>query len=600
MSLQLPLREYLKSNILVTDGAMGTLYSQYTGLNSTLSEPANIDMPELIRKIHNAYIKAGAKLIRTNTFSANTITLNLPREKVREIIRRGYDIAAESAAVNKDVYVAADIGPVPETGEGRTDITSSVYDEYKFIVDEFLDCGSDIFIFETFGSFDFLEDIAKYIKSKNESAFILTQFAINSDGYTRKGIHAATLQKEARSIRSIDAYGFNCGVGAAHIYKVIRNMDFIGDIVSVLPNSGYPELVNERNVYTSNPEYFADKMMDIRQTGARILGGCCGTTPSHIAELSDRLQISPPLPKKTLVKRRQYSFSGQAQINSFSKALSAGRFTIAVELDPPFGIDMDKLISGARELKDAGVDAITVADSPMARAGVDSIIAAAKLKREVDIETIPHICCRDRNIIALKSAMVGAYIEGIRNLLIITGDPIASQERSEIKSVFNLNSMQLLDMADTMNQEIFKDDPFYLGAALNLNVHNRETELKRMEQKINYGAKFFLTQPVYQEDAVEYLKRIKNEGKVKVLAGILPPVSYRNAVFLNNEVPGLRIPDHYIKRFSENMSREEKQETGIGIAGEIIRFVRPYVDGIYFIAPFRRTDIIVEIIKRYL
>ncbi|NLJ41575.1 MAG: bifunctional homocysteine S-methyltransferase/methylenetetrahydrofolate reductase [Clostridiales bacterium] len=593
------LKEYLKHNILVTDGAMGTYFSTMAGTQTTISELANLESPSIIQGIHRAYIEAGAQLIRTNTFSANTLTLDKSRRDIGIIIKKGFEIA-QSASKEQEVFIAADIGPVPEMKGNKALDRNFIRNEYIFIVDTFLDLGAENFVFETFSSTDYIGEITGYIKSKNPHAFILVQFALNAEGYTRKGISAKRIQSQIKKIPYIDGYGFNCGIGPAHLYKIIKNLDFSKDIVSALPNSGYPVVINERTVYTHNPGYFADKSMDLKNLGIKIIGGCCGTSPTHIKRISELL-ITEPITRPPMPKIFQETKPlPVAEPNTFRNKVESGKFVIAAELDPPFSANLDRIIGGARELRDGGVDIITVADSPMARPRTDSIMVASKIKRETGIDAMPHICCRDKNIIALKSSLLGAYMEDIRNLLIITGDPIPSPERNDIKSVFNLNSMKLMEMIDEMNQDLFAYDPYFFAGAVNLNAYNKDVEWRRLKQKARAGAGFFLTQPIYTDDAIEYLKGANGEKDIRILAGIMPPVSYKNAMFLNNEVPGIDIPRNLIDRFSPDMSRREGEDIGVEIAVALIDKIKDYVSGIYFIAPFNRTGMITKIIRESL
>jgi len=593
------IKKYLKENILITDGAMGTYYSHITGSETTVSELANIENPELIKSIHQEYIEAGAKLIRTNTFSANSFTLNKSRQDIKELISAGYEIA-QSAAKDHDVFVAASIGPIPELVEGRILEGDVILDEYLFIANSFLDLGAELFIFETFSSTEYMKEVAQYIKSINPKAFILTQFALNTNGFTRKSISAQRIQKQIKQIDAIDAYGFNCGIGPTHLYNIMKKLNFSGDIMAALPNSGYPVIVNERTVYQQNPEYFAQKLIDIKDLGVNIIGGCCGTTPSHIKALAEKLDMQPSRPVIISTPEIKGQIRPPVHHNAFARKLENKEFTIAVELDPPYGTNLEKIIKGAKELKDSGVDILTIADSPMARVRADSVMIAAKIKREVGIDAMPHICCRDKNIIALKSSLLAAHTEGIRNLLLVTGDPIPSPERNDIKSVFNLNSIKLMEMVAEMNKEVFAHEPYFFGGALNLNVLNKDVEVRRMKLKAEKGAEFFLTQPIFYDNVIEYLKKVKAQYNVKILAGVMPLVSYRNAMFLNNEVPGIDISPEYIERFSPHMSRQEAENVGIDIAVELITKIKDHVDGIYLITPFNRTSMIAKIIEKSL
>jgi methionine synthase / methylenetetrahydrofolate reductase(NADPH) len=586
--------DYLKSNILIADGAMGTYYSKLTGDDVHSCEFANVQKPEVIRNIHDSYIEAGAKLIRTNTFSANSVNLGISRRKVKRLLQTGYNIAMEAAA-DKGVFVAASIGPISSSELDKNDI--DILDEYKFIVDSLLEAGADIFLFETFSNTDYLGEISEYIKNKNRNAFVMAHFAIMPDGYSREGISIKSIAKSVKEIKTIEIYGFNCGSGPTHLYKLVNTLNISGDMISVLPNAGYPEVINERTVFVDNPVYFADKMADVRDLGVKILGGCCGTTPEHIRELTKRLSESNEEDIKASESNQTEKEPALKESNTFQEKLLRSEFVFAVELDPPFDTDLEKILNGANLCKKHGIDLITIADSPMSKVRVDSITIASKIKREIGIDTMPHICCRDKNIIALRAGLLAAHVEGIRNVLAVTGDPVIAEERASIKSVFNLNSFKLMDLISQMNSEFFTEDSMSIGGALNLNVANKQTEVDRMHRKTENGATFFLTQPIYDDETIEFLKNLKKKD-VKILGGILPIVSYRNAQFLNNELPGVHVPDEYINRFNKKMSKEEAEDVGVEMAVEIATKIKPYVDGIYFMTPFNRVPMIIRIIEK--
>jgi methionine synthase I (cobalamin-dependent)/5,10-methylenetetrahydrofolate reductase len=594
------IREYLKEHILITDGAMGTYYSQITGKNAAFSELANEIEPDIVKDIHLSYIHSGAKLIRTNTFAANTRVLNSSKKDVKKILEKGYEIALE-AAYGHDVFVAADMGPIPDVAVGETEVyTQDVLKEYRFIADAFMEMGADVFILETLSSTDYLRIVADYIKNKNPSAFILVQFATTIEGYTRKGIGIPRIVKDVKSMPSIDAYGFNCGAGPTHLYQFLKTMDFTGDIVSVMPNAGYPEIVHERTIYRENPEYFSDVMMDIAKLGIKIIGGCCGTTPMHISKMREKLgAYTGQVHQARVIPAPKIRHIAASQ-NLFYKKLIHNEFPVAVELDPPFDMRVEKVLEGARLLKENGVDIITVADSPLARPRINSMMLAAKIKREVGIDTMPHVCCRDQNIISLKSMILAGYMEEIRNVLAVTGDPIPGGKKSSIKSVFNLNSQNLMALIHEMNNELFSNDPYRIGGALNLNALNKDAEILRMEQKMEKGAQFFLTQPIFASDVVEYLAALKERRGAKILGGVMPLVSYRNAQFLNNEVPGIHIPQSFIDSFHQDMDRQEAEEIGIEIAVGIINKIKRCVQGLYLITPFYRVNMIIKILRQVL
>lgn len=588
------IRDYLDRHILVADGAMGTYFGEIMG-NTLSCEMATIEYPDVIRRIHREYIKAGAKLIRTNTFSANTISMNINRETLEKLIRDSFRIATDTA--RRDAFIGCSIGPIHESHQKKRD-GFDYYPEYKFIVDTFLDEGGEIFVFETFGSTDYLKEITEYIKSVKEDAFIITQFAVMADGYTRRGVNINNIIEDIKEMGTIDVYGFNCGSGPAHIYNLLKKMDIFKDnIVSVLPNAGYPEMINGRMVYVNNPGYFCEKILDIVKLGARIVGGCCGTTPEHIKEIVRRLNRDLNIDFEIQPPRLLYKKNKEAKPNIFRYKLDNDEFAIAVELDPPFDSDLDKLMRNAEICKQNGIDVVTIADSPRGMARVDSLMVASKIYQDIGIETMPHLCCRDKNVNALKSGILGAHINGVRNILAMTGDPVLDIDSVATKSVFNMNSYELINMIDNMNKDIFKNDEIMIGGALNLNVKNKDAQLGRMKRKNEKGAEFYLTQPIYDMEVAEYLKTMER-GDEKILAGIMPIVSYKNAQFLNNELPGIKIPEEHIERFRNIRDREKSVETGIEIACDMIEELKAYVDGIYFIAPFGRMDIIAEIIRR--
>jgi|WetSurMetagenome_2_1015567.scaffolds.fasta_scaffold03324_4 methionine synthase / methylenetetrahydrofolate reductase(NADPH) len=592
------IKEYLKKNLLITDGAMGTYYAEITGKYNVFPEQANIDAPEIIGRIHNEYIAAGAKLIKTNTFSANSIVLDIPRPDVEKIIAAGIEIA-HRAAGNKKIFVAASIGPIPDIFDKVEIDHSVILDEYKFIADIFLDRKVKIFIFETFGDISQLPEIAGYIKKRDDSAFILTQFATTQEGFTRKGISIESIVAGVKMCRYIDAYGFNCGVGPSHLLKILKNIDFAGAIVAVAPNAGYPEIIHERTVYIQNTDYFAGKMKEISELGVRILGGCCGTTPAHTEKMASLIKPETAIiPAFRETPAKATVIPGKKKSEGFSSKLNNNQFVIAVELDPPFNSDPETVLKNARICKNHGVDVITIADSPMGKARADSIMFAAKIKREAGIEVIPHVCCRDKNIIAMKSAILAGYMENIRNVLAVTGDPVAASDKSSIKDVFNLNSFKLIELLSIMNREFFADDPVNIGGALNLNLLNPDVELSRMSKKIGLGARFFLTQPIFDDNVIDLLPRVKKLGGMKLLGGIMPLVSYRNAQFLNNEVAGIRIPERIINRFHPHMEKEEAENIGVETALEIAGRIKDSVHGFYFITPFNRVEMIINIIKK--
>lgn len=579
------LKELLKNGILLTDGAMGTYYRSIGGI-CEMSEEANLKQPSLIEDIHRQYIKAGARLIRTNTFAANTAALGCDMPHVGEILSAAYT-AAKNAAAGSDAVIAADIGPGADAAE------------YREAVDIWLSLGADTFVLETFTEPNTPAEVAAYIRSRAPESFIHVSYALTDTGHTKNSYHADTLLSLSDNDPNIDSVGFNCGVGPLHMLGILKKLGRHSKPLFVQPNSGYPEMINGRVSYVPNPDYFADTLSESTAYGISAAGGCCGTTPEHIVCLGKRLYGEAP---SCEAKRSADTANNSSAVieSTFAKKLRAGKFVVAVELDPPFKPDSGKIIEGARILNDAGADIITMADSPMGKSRADSVITSLKIKRETGAEVLPHICCRDKNSVALRSLLIGAYMEGIRNVLVVTGDPVPGENRADVKSVFNMNSYTLTDMISRMNESVFDEGSICIGGAVNFNVSNKENELKRLLKKHRNGAYFFLTQPIFDDAAIDFIASLPKDRDYKILAGIMPPVSYKNINFLNNELAGVNIPQDIVKRFDPDMTREEAQKTGELIACEIIAKVKEHADGLYIIAPFNRCQMISSIIKNAL
>ncbi len=578
----------IKERPLIFDGAMGTYYATISNNPLSKCELANIYDRNTILNIHQEYINADCHAIKTNTFGANRISLECGFNKVKEIITQAYNIAQE-AANGTDVLVFADIGPIPILEMPK------LRQEYQAIVDVFLELGANNFIFETFSSDECLVELSAYIKEKNPQAYILTQFAVTPEGLTRGGKSGQTLIEKLVLTSTIDACGFNCISGPYHLLQYIKTLNLESKKISVMPNSGYPTIINNRIFFDNTAEYFAAQMVEIVKQGAGIIGGCCGTTPEFIRQTVARLKdLSPDniMPNKSVPKTQMEKLTVK---NLLLEKIQNGKKIIAVELDPPANTEIGFFMDSAKSLKEQGVDAITIADCPMARARVDSSLLACKLKRELDITAIPHMTCRDRNINATKALLLGLNIEGINNVLVVTGDPIPSAQRDEVKGIFSFNSAILANYITSLNGTIFSN-PFNVCGALNVNARNFNSQLANAKRKMENGVTMFLTQPILTEKAMENLKIARQELTAKILGGIIPIVSYGNACFMNNEISGINVSEKIIERY-QNISKEEASQLAIAISTEIAQEIAPYVDGYYLITPFKRIDIVSEIIK---
>ena len=589
------IREYLKKSKLIADGSFGTYYSKkYKTVD--IPEYANITASQRISEIHTEYINSGAKLIRTNTFASNTYSLDCSIEQVKENIKAAYKIAKEAVEQSgKEIFIAGNIGPVPAVFQPDFE---AVEEEYYQIAKTFIDEGADILCFETFTQSEHIMPAIKRIKEEC-NPFIIVQFCVNQYGYSEAGESAERLVSETAFSKCVDAVGLNCGVGPAHMQQILSRINLNNNcFVTAMPNAGYPLLVRNRVKYADNPIYFASKVNDMALLGADIIGGCCGTTPDYIREVAKTVDLTPTVKsdetsannenEKPVIKK---SFFRNADGTIKDKKL------IAVELAPPFGADDKKLLEAAHMLKGLGVDVLTFPDSPSGRTRIDSVLMAQKVKNVTGFEVMPHICCRDKNAIAMRSTFLGASINGINNFLIITGDPIPVMARQVVKSVFNFDSVGLMRIADEMNSEALKDSPLTYGGAINQSRRRIESEIKRVQKKMEAGAEFFLTQPVFTAEDAKRLRRVKEETGARILCGIMPLVSRKNALFMKNEISGVNVTDEVIERYPENADREDGENVGVELAKEMIAATRDFADGYYFSFPFNRTYLLKRIIQ---
>lgn len=591
------LRELLSGNkAVLTDGAVGTYYESLTGKDTAGCELANITEPEVIEKIHREYIEAGARIIRTNTFCAND-SLKKDRETLARIITDGWS-CAERASEGRAV-ICADISALYETpdNQGKTE------EQYRFLADCFLRAGAQTFIFETLSELDAVMPAIDYILEKKPDAEIIVSFTLLPDGCTRSGVSSQTLMRQIKSNEDkLCAVGLNCGIGAVQLYPAaVPFLTYIREntalFTMVMPNAGYPALIGERTVYGSMPSYFARETAAFLSLGVNAVGGCCGTSPEYIRQLGEYVSGRKKVEFKKIVPAPRVR-----RTENTGKRFCDKPFIIAAELDPPNNADLTKIISAAGELRDSGVDVITVSDSPLGHAKADPVICSARIKRETGIDVMPHICCRDRNINAIRSLLMGAHSEGIRAVLAVTGDRIAETDRGIVKPVFNMDSTKLMSLIRELNNSVFSGDEMQIGGAFDPGASGIDSALKRLDKKISSGASFVLTQPVFTDRAIENI-RLAKQKNIRILAGIMPMVSLRNALFMQNEVPGMTIPDELVRKFTADMTREQAQQTGIEIAALTAQKLIPYVDGFYFITPFNRAQVVagvIDIIKSQL
>ena len=583
-------RAHLARKPLLFDGGMGTYYKAKPG---TECEQGNLLDPAGVRKVHREYLAAGAEAIKTNTFG-------LPRMAAarqpdwQALARAGWKLAAE-AAVETGAAVFADLGPAPDTEAAPA---GSIY---TAVAGCFVEQGARNFLFETLSSDAGVLEAVQAVKAQVPDAFVLVSFAVLPDGYTREGMYSKDLVRRMTESGIVDAVGFNCVSAPGAMRALMQQLGSTALPLSVMPNAGYPVVTRTQVKYQGKPEYFAKELARIAAEGVRILGGCCGTTPAHIAALRAALDSLPAVEKAApAVQVSTPEAPTVEKDDAFLRKLNAGKKVIAIELDSPKDADLTNYLAGAKRLQAAGADLLTIADCPIARARMDSSLVACRVHRELGLCTLPHMTCRDRNLNATKALLLGLYAEGVREVLAITGDPIPTAERDEVKNVYQFNSRKLAQYIVSLAGEGREmPGPMTVFGALNLNARNFEVELRRAGEKLENGMSGFLTQPVLSQQAVENLRRTRETlgERAKILAGIMPVVSQRNAIFMENEVNGIHVEEEIIQRFA-GLDREQGEALGLEISLKMAREALPYADGFYLMTPFNRVALMERLIAR--
>ena len=584
------IRELLQTRPLLFDGAMGTYYKAAPGMEC---EQANLTDPAGVLAVHREYLAAGADAVKTNTFS-------LPRLAAahtpgwEQLAQAGWQLAVQ-AAEETDAAVFADLGPAPDTE------AVPAGQVYTAVAKQFAALGARNFLFETLSSDAGLLDAVGAIKAEVPDAFVLVSFAVLPDGYTREGMYCKDLARRMQESGIVDAVGLNCVSAPGAMRTLAKQLG--GTLpLSVMPNAGYPVVTRTQVKYQGRPEYFARELGRLAAEGTvQILGGCCGTTPAHIAALRAELDRLPVV-EKTAPAEEFSTVKEQTVENedAFLRKLNAGKKVIAIELDSPRNADLTGYLEGAKKLQAAGADLLTIADCPIAQARMDSSLVACRVHRELGLCTLPHMTCRDRNLNATKALLLGLYAEGVREVLAITGDPIPSAERDEVKSVYQFNSRKLAQYIVSLAGEGREmPSPLTVFGALNLNARNFDVELRRAVEKLENGMTGFLTQPVLSEQAVQNLQQARQTlgPEAKILAGILPVVSQRNAIFMENEVNGIHVDAAIIDRFA-GLDRAAGEELGIEISVQAAKAALPYADGFYLMTPFNRVALMERLIAR--
>lgn len=586
----LDVRKLLTRRPLLFDGGMGTYYKTKPGQEC---EQANLTDPEGILAVHRAYLAAGADAIKTNTFSLPRLAA-AQQPGWEQLADAGWQLAAKAAG-ETGAAVFADLGPAPNTENLPAEQV------YLAVAKRFALLGAQNFLFETLSAEDGVLEAIRALKQTVPEAFVLVSFAVLPDGYTREGRYCAELVRRMAQSGVVDAVGLNCVSAPGAMRALVQQLGDAGLPLSVMPNAGYPVVARAQVRYQGKPEYFARELSRLAAEGVRILGGCCGTTPQHIAALRTALDALPEtLPAAPAAKPAEAAKPVVEMDDAFLRKLRAGQRVIAVELDSPKDADLTAYLEGARRLQTAGADLLTIADCPIARARMDSSLVACRVHRELGMNVLPHMTCRDRNLNATKALLLGLYAEGVREVLAITGDPIPTAERDEVKNVYQFNSRKLAQYIVSLAGEGREmPSPITVFGALNLNARNFEVELRRAAEKLENGMSGFLTQPVLSAQAVENLKKARETlgEQAKILAGILPVVSQRNAIFMENEVNGIHVDEAIIQKF-EGLDRAAGEELGLEVSVQAAKAAAPYADGFYLMTPFNRVALMERLIAR--
>src|SRR5579859_4206181 len=601
----------LKQAPVLCDGAMGTLlYAKGVFINRCYDE-LNLSQPDLIRGIHHDYLQAGAEVIETNTFGANSFRLarHSLADKVNEMNRAGARLARE-AAKSFDVWVAGSVGPLGTRIEplGKTSFQEA-QDAFREQIQALVEGGVDLLILETFGYLEEIHQAISAAKQVSPSTPLVAQVTIDEDGNCLDG-SAPEIFVPKLVEWGADVVGCNCSVGPVAMLDAMERVRALTTLpLSAQPNAGIPRSVDGRNIYLCSPEYMASYARKFVAAGVRLVGGCCGTTPDHIRTMKSALRVGEargkaaathvsgaPAPKATAT----IPLENRSPLGA---KLANGEFVTMVEIVPPKGIDIGKEIEGARFLKSVGVDAVNIPDSPRASARMSNQALSLLIQREVGIDTILHYTCRDRNVLCIQSDLLGAAAVGIRNLICITGDPPKMGNYPDATAVFDVDAIGLVNIVRSLNQGLdVGGNPmgnatgFVIGVGANPGAPNLDEEVRRFEYKVEAGAEYAVTQPVFDLKLLEtFLRRIEH-CRIPLLAGIWPLVSVRNAEFMKNELR-VSVPDAIISRMAAATNAEAARAEGVAVAREMLMAVRGEVEGAQISAPLGRYSSAADVLE---
>jgi methionine synthase / methylenetetrahydrofolate reductase(NADPH) len=601
----------LKNAVLVADGAMGSMLYELAGAQRCLEE-LNATQPEAVFRIHQAYLDAGAQILETNTFGANRNKLAAVGldDRTTELIHRGVKIAREAReAARHEVFLAGSIGPLgirQQVQHPPAEEMQSIFREQAAALEE---RGVDLFILETFSDLDELIAAINAIRSFSRLP-VVAQLTYSEEGTTFGGTRPGEAWEKLKSL-DVQAVGANCTIGPQLLLPVLRELASAANIpLSAMPNAGFPHRMGDRIVYPkSSPEYFALFAREAADLGVRLLGGCCGTTPEHVRAMAEAAKALRP---STHVKvesttvapiEKARRIAAREPESKLWKKLQSQKFVISVEIDPPKGISTERILEQVGRVMDGGkVDAIDINSGTLARVGMDALMLAGALEAH-GYETIPHLTSRDSNIIGLQAMLLGAWaVGGVRNVLAITGDPPSLGDHPETSGVYEVDSIGVVKIMSRLNQgtdwagkSLGGATNFTIGVAVNPVAEDLDAEIRRFEQKLAAGAHFAMTQPVFDpEHWRAFLKRLGGKCPVPILVGVWPLTSYKQALRLNNEVPGISIPNQTLKELES--AGNSARDRGFALARHMLDWARTEVAGVYLIPPFKRYEEVLELL----
>jgi methionine synthase I (cobalamin-dependent) len=630
-----PLLDAIRSGVLVVDGAMGSqLYERGVLYGTNCFEQLNVTRPEIVAKVHEDFVRAGASVIETNTFGANALRLEKYGlgSSVLEINAAGVRLARQAAA--GQAYVAGAIGPSGYfLGDAGRDASADDLTKVKAVFAEqaraLLEANVDALVVETMRQTPELrvavEAAVEAIEASGARVPVIASVSLDDNGRMTEGTEADEIARLAREWGA-SVVGVNCSDGPMGVLSAVTKMVPIGLPVLASPNAGLPRRVDERMVYVSTPEYFGVYARRMIRVGVRMVGGCCGTTPEHIRRIAAAARMASATgdamdavrPDETAsvdagTPATAVSIPGSlhppplAERSKLAAKIAAGRFVVSVEVNPPVGLDPAKAINAAKMLRDGGVDVVNIADGARAQARMGNLALAVRVQEAVGIETILHVCGRDRNLLAMIAHLLAAHELGVRNLVVITGDPPKMGDFPDATAVYDLDSIGILKLANRLNHGV---DPggkplgattsFLLATGAEPAALNYEREIARLRDKKAAGAELVMTQPVYSPEVLDrFLDDIAPLG-LPVLVGLLPLASHRNAEFLHNEVPGMQVPESIRERMRKAGSGPDARKEGVAIAREMLSAVRGKVAGAYVMPPFERFELALEVVDGFL